>query len=198
MFIDNVVTYTYENKDGLTGEFVFKIKATDVNGRTSGKECIFVYDNDAIKMASPAGVEEPPGPLVTYADTIRFDVKPVVDRVYYRVDGGEEINATFKEGFYDSYPKYVGWLKNKNVTVKVYADVIYYFENIDRCFNNTLIDSSEYYLRVGSEGIGIEPSPRVKLPEYTPPMVPGFEIIVVIIALFLIVLMFKKNEYKKK
>jgi hypothetical protein len=185
IFEDDIILYTFENS--LLGNFTLKIVAVDVNGLTSQKECNFSYDEEAIKMALPPGVEHPPGPLVTYASTIKFDVKPKVSRVYYRVDGGKEINATLEKDFYETSPKYEGWIKNKNVTVRVYADVIHYFENLDRKFNNTLVDSSLYFLKVGAEGIGEEPSPEITLPKYTPISIPGFEILIFIISLILVI-----------
>ena len=207
IFEDNIFIYSFENVDGAIGEFNFEIIARDNNGleskRNDGKG-VFEYSNNTIKLPEPPGADVYPGPFLTYASTIKFDVSPEVNRVYYTVDNGREINATKNGDFYVTNPSYEGWPRNKNVTVKVYADLIHYFDRITDQqerdyskfidYNNTIIDSREYYFRVGEEGIGFEDSPKIKLPKPKFVQVPGFELLIFIISLVIAILIFKYGK----
>lgn len=203
---NNIFTYTFTNPDNLTGKFDFIITATDVNDigavPINGS---FTYSNDTIKLPTPPGTDTPPGPKITYADTIKFDVGTDVSRVYYTVDGGNEINATLNGDFYETTPEYEGWPKDKAVTVTVYADIIFYFveplalqteipESIQ--YNNTIVDTQIYYFNVsGDPTIGSKESPVAGMPLPQFYQVPGFELVVFLISLIAVVLIFK---YRKK
>lgn len=195
-FEDHILTYTYENIDNLTGEFSFKIIATDANEHSTEKEDTFTYSNDTIKLPEPLGADVSPGPEVTYTSTLKFDVGADVSRIYYTIDDGKEINATHEGDYYQSSPKQVGWMRDRNVTVKVYADIIYYFKNSEQQFNNTIVDTTTYYFNVSDvPEIGVEESPKIKLPRPHFEQVPGFETLVFIISLIVVVLIFK---YRRK
>jgi len=196
-FENSILSYTYENPTNMMGTYYCTIAAKDRSGHTTIVQGSFTYDNDTIRLPDPAGTDIAPGPMVTYASALSFDVKGNVSRVYYTVDDGLEINATKQGDFYQSYPKYIGWEKNKNVTVHAYAQVIYYFEHLNQPFNNTIVDSQPYYFQVGSDGIAQDLGPSVTLPQYKPIPVPGFEAIVFLsaigVALFLFVVKRKKK-----
>ncbi|UCH72174.1 MAG: hypothetical protein JSW62_01100 [Thermoplasmatales archaeon] len=197
-FEDDIFMYTYEGPENLTGEgtYSFKINVTDINGHTTEEEGFFIYANDAIKLAEPIGADIAPGPSVTYSTTIKFDVGTDVSRFYYVIDNINSINVTKVGDFYETYPKFNGWVKNKNVTLKACADVIYYFENRNQQFNNTILDSDIYYFNVsGAIEIGAEEPPEIDLPKYQPIQVPGFEMIIFIISFIAVILVFK---YRKR
>jgi hypothetical protein len=194
---DTIITYVYDNTENLTGEYRFIISATDVNGHNRKINHTFRYDTDAIKLALPAAATTPPGPLVTYAQNIEFDVEPSVSRVYYTIDGGKEINATMEEEFYETFPKFEGWKRNDNVTMRVYAEIIHYFKNLNRAFRNTINDSSTYYFQTTNGDIGEDEPPEIRLPTYKPVQVPGFEILIFIISLIIVVLILKYSRKDK-
>ncbi len=201
-FDDNIFRYTHESPDNLTGDntYTFKITAKDVSGHITEEEGSFRYSNDAIKLAEPIGATIVPGPAVTYSTDIKFDVVSDVSRFYYTVDDGDEINITKGDDFYVTAPKYEGWVKNKNVTVKSYAEVIYYFTNYPLQFNNTIVDYESYYFNVSDAiEIGGEKPPEISLPgpRYVG-ATPGFEVIVFILSLIIVALIFKFRKKDKK
>lgn len=193
-FENNMFSYTYDNMNHAMGNYQFGLIAQDKSGRITTEKGTFRYTNETIVVPEPAGADTAPGASVTYATTIKFDVDTAVSRVYYTINNGSEINATIQGDFYETYPKYVGWEKNTNATMKVYAEIIYYFDNIDQQFNNTIVDSSTYYFQVGSERIGEEPSPTIALPQYQPVLIPGFELAVFLLSLGCILILFKRRK----
>lgn len=201
-FDDNIFRYTHESPDNLTGDitYTFKITAKDVSGHITEEEGSFRYSNDAIKLAEPIGATIAPGPAVTYSTDIKFDVGSDVSRFYYTVDDGDEINITKGDDFYVTAPKYEGWVKNKNVTVKSYAEVIYYFTNYPLQFNNTIVDYESYYFNVRDAiEIGGEKPPEIALPgPHYVGATPGFEAIIFILSLIVVALIFKYRKKDKK
>ena len=195
-FENNIFSYTHQSPNNLTDSntFTFNISAKDVNGHITEKDGSFTYDNDVIKLALPSV-----GDVVTYATTIKFDIGSDFDRVYYTVNDGDEINTTEKDDFYETYPKYEGWVKN-NATVNVYAEVIYYFENYPLQFNNTVVDYDTYFFNVSdTPEIGIEKPPEITLPKYIPMRAtPGFEVAIFLISLVIVGLIFKFRKKDKK
>lgn len=205
-FENNVFRYTHPSPNNLTNyedTYNFKIIATDSSGHTTAVEDSFIYSNNAITCPEPLYADVPPGPRVGHATTIKFDVNTDVSRVYYTINDGIEINATKseQEDYYITTPKIIGWPKNQNVTVKVSAEVVYYFENLiingDFVqFNNTINDTSLYYLSVIDDpNVGTENQPTVTLPGPRYVLVPGFETLIFLIAIITVVLIFK---YRKK
>lgn len=201
-FANNIFSYTHESSDNLTGNntYTFKLTVKDVNGRITEKEGSFRYSNDAIKLAEPEEAFTQPGAEVTYSSDIKFDVELSVSRFYYTVDDGNEINVTKEGDYYETAPKFEGWIKDKNVNVSAYAEVIYYFTNYPIQFNNTIIDYDMYYFNVSDAiEIGGEKTPEITLPE--PRMVgatPGFEVAIFLISLVVVALLFKYRKKDKK
>ena len=192
-FEDNIFNYTYENPDNLLGEYSFRIIATDVNDLETEKDGSFSYSNDTIYLALPDS-----GEYVRAAQDIKFGVGADVSRVYYTVNG-VEVNATKGDEYYQTTPKMIGWEKNTNVTVKVYAEIIHYFTNLNEEFNNTIADTATYYFNVSDDPeIGTQPSQKIGLPGFSPVSVPGFEAVVFIISLVIVALLFKYRKKDKK
>ena len=114
------------------------------------------------------------------------------DRVYYTVNNGSEINITKKDNFYETNPIYKGWVIKNNVTVRLYAEVIHYFKNLDIKFNNTIVDTNVYHFNViEDQQIGTEEPPEIELPKPKFVQVPGFEIIVFIISIILLIVIIR-------
>ncbi|OYT29608.1 hypothetical protein B6U98_01885 [Thermoplasmatales archaeon ex4572_165] len=194
---NNIFEYEFLNPDNNLGTFSYIIQTEDNLGKTTQFNGTFVYDNDVIKIPEPPGASIFPGPSITYATDIKIDVKADADWVYYTVDG-ETINVTkdADDKYYSTTASYKGWEKNTKPTVKIYAKVIHYFENIPIAFNNSIVDNTEYYFNVSDDNeIGDLDSPVPTLPQPITVTVPGFELFIALISLIAVVLFFK---YKKK
>jgi hypothetical protein len=202
LFEDNIFSYTYENPNDILGEYYFTLLATDFSGLKSyiqNGNGTFIYSNDTIKLPEPSGANDPSGAEVTYTTDIKFDVKPDISRFYYSINEGDYINATKDGEYFQTSPKIEGWERGTNVTVKAYADIIYYFDNLPTEYNNTIIDSGLYYFNISDvPEIGTEEPPEIILPRPKFVQIPGFEIMVFIISLILVLLTFKfcKKEGK--
>ena len=217
---NNAFEYIYAHPANLSNEttYTYQITATDSSGRQSTKEGFFTFSQAAITIPDPLDVNIPPGPRVGSATSIKFKVGTNVTRLYYTVNDGDPINVTDMEGeFYITYPKYEGWPKNTNATMKVYAETKYSLpiatdklpdqmtdEELEKfqikidshTFNNTITDSQTYYFQVADEtGVGIEDSPEAPIPKIETVMIPGFETIVFLVSLLIVILIFK---YRKK
>ncbi|MFO7677330.1 MAG: hypothetical protein R6V50_02980 [Thermoplasmatota archaeon] len=202
-FSDNILQYIHESPQINTTEdisYSFILSATDVSGITTEKQGSFMFSNHAIKLAEPLEATTPPGPKVTYSTNLKFDVEPLINRFYYTVDGGEEINVTVEGMFYVSSPRYKGWIANANVTVQAYAEVVYYFKNNPQPYINTIVDSENYYFNVSDAlEIGRETPPEIQLPK--PRYVdatPGFEIAISIISLLFVAFIVKMKKKDRK
>ena len=220
-FENNIFKYVYED-DALNNETTIKftLKVKDINGReTVLPEKSFTFSNSIINVPAPLYATTPPGPEVGSAIDIKIKVNADVTRVYYTIDDGAPINVTKPEGseYYVTEPKYKGWSAGKNVTMKVYAEKIYSFDIVSdkqpsqmsekelldyqekirsNTFNNTIVDTQTYYFRVADEsGVGIEEPPTVSTPTIKVVQVPGFEALILVLALVAMVLIFK---YRKK
>jgi len=183
-FEDNIFSYTFENADNLSGEFKFKITATDVNKHTVVKEGSFKYTNDVIVLTTPKKGSD----LYSYTPiefkinsdvftpiefTVEGDTYTKDFRVYYRVDDGVEINVSRLDENnmedYRSTAEFNGWKKNDNVSLKSYVEVSYYFININKKFSNLVENPTVYNFKtldddnIGSEELLIPPSPIFKL-----------------------------------
>jgi len=205
-FNNNIFSYTYQSPDNLTENtdtYNFKITIEDSSGHATVIKDSFAYSNSTITCPEPLDADVSPGPRIGHATTLKFGINTDVSRVYYSVNDGMEINATKSEqdDYYLSNPKKNGWLENENATVNISAEIIYYFENhiVDGKFvefNNTIIDTVPYYFTVVDDpNVGTEPSPEIKLPGPRYVMAPGFEVLVFLISLVVVVLIFK---YRKK
>ena len=201
-FIDNVFRYTYESNATLSGDetYNFKLTAKDSSGHKTEKTGSFTFSTSTLTVPEPPGVGTSPGPEVGYATTIKIDSKAEVNRVYYTIDGSsKEINATYNkdDGLYTTKPIKNGWPSNGSaVKIKPYAQVVYYFENINEKFSNTIVDTSVYYFNVTKDpSIGTEANVEIGLPTAHYVKSPGFETLALLVSLGAVVLIFK---YRKK
>jgi len=202
-YYDTIFSYTYEGPDNLTDDESHSLKLTvkDSNEHKKIKTGTFSFSNDTIILAEPDI-----GDAVDANDDIRFTVNTEVNRVYYTVNNESEINATKKtdsETDYETFPKYKGWPDetDANASIKVYAEVIYYFQNylVNNqfvAFTNTIVDNDVYNFTIeDDDDVGEETSVKISLPKGKYVGTPGFEAIIFIAALLVVVLILK---YKKK
>jgi hypothetical protein len=200
-FEDNIFKFTFESPDNLTTDqetYNFKLTATDPSDHKTEREGSFSYSNNTIYLAQPEN-----GAAVYASYDIKFNVGAKVDRVYYTVEDGNEINATKLAEYYVTNSGYIGWPKVKNVAVNisVSAYVVYYFENVVEDFNNTIRDTDIYTFITNDDKGGTKESEKVTLPKAHYVFAPGFEILVFLISVVIAILIFKyrkKNERNKK
>jgi hypothetical protein len=216
-FNDNIFIYTYVGPDNITGEetHTYSLTVKDNGGNTNENKGSFSFSKDTIYLALPN-----PGDLVKAASDIKFGVKTNVLRVYYTVSNGNEINATQqadRKDFYITSPEYEGWSPGENKTVNVSAEVIYNFENdflkdekgnlvlnknnnaISRWFVNYINDTDTYRFEVADESsIGKEPVKAIARPKPRTVSAPGFEILVFLISLVVVILIFKYQNKDRR
>jgi len=217
-FEDNFIKYTFENIENIMGEYTCTLMVTDVSSHMTNTSMTFEYSNETLSIISSRFEDLRSGdPIVIAADE---KISESNFRVYYTVDDGEQINVERdnpddKEK-YETTPEFEGWNRNSNVTVNVYTEVIYYFENTMEEFNNTIIDSTPYSFttgddsNIGTEDILVEydhskditdskhdenelsyPLPKPKIVS-----TPGFEIIILLVSLVIAVLIIRFRKKK--
>ena len=211
------MSYIFSNPNNKTGEFKYTIFARDVNDLVTIKNGTFKYDNYAVVLTIPEN-----GSIIYSYTPIEFRVDKDVSeenfRVYYRVNDGPEINVSRidknDKSTYRSSAEYKGWLRNENVTLKAYVEVIHYFTNLDQKFNNTIKDTTTYHFKtaddpnIGTKDRLIPKDPYTSkqpkntlnyyLPYYKPTQTPGFELITLLIAFLSAILLFKNKKKNKR
>ena len=193
---NNIFSYEFNKNGNLSGNeevYQYWINATDKNNHVAAVHGEFIYTEDAIYLALPSS-----GDLVRAAQEIKFKVRSDVNRVYYEINN-VKINATKEGEYYVTSPKMIGWEKNTNVTIKVYAEVIHYFENLNQPFNNTITDTDSYSFRVSDDpDIGSEETPKIDMPRYKPLVIPGFEVLMLVVSLIVITLIARRSKKKRE
>lgn len=213
---NTIVKYVFKNPDNILDEFQYKLTVKDVSGIETKKSGIFSYDEYAIDVASYRFEN------LTHNDDIEIDVDEDVStenfRVYYTLNNGEEINVNRKNSQikdeYETSPVYEGWVEDADFTMNAYVEVIHYFTNIPKKYNNTIQDSEIYNFTTTEDSkIGDDLPPveynwtksnqpdnvlNYKLPFYRFVQVPGFEAIIVIVSLVIVVLIFKRKKKDEK
>lgn len=206
-FENNIFEYTYNNPENISGQYLFSLVATDVNGHKSQINSSFEYSEDALKIISSIFQDIRSGDVIT----IKADEKISKHnfRVYYTINNETEINVDREEEDdkerYETSAEFQGWEQNSNVTVRVYAEVYYYFVNVNENFTNIVKDTDKYNFSTGSDSnIGSEPAIELKDLSYNLPLsrglpsTPGFEIITFIVSLIAAILILKWGKKKKK
>jgi len=215
-FDNTIVKYVFQNPDDILDEFQYELTVKDVSGIETKKSGIFSYDEYAIEVASYRFEN------LTHNDDIEFDVDEDVStenfRVYYTINNGEEINVNRKnpqiKDEYETSPVYEGWVEDADFTMNAYVEVMHYFTNIPKKYNNTIQDSEIYNFTTTEDSkIGDDLPPveynwtrsnqpdnvlNYKLPFYRFVQVPGFEAIIVIAALVIVVLILKRKKKDEK
>jgi hypothetical protein len=226
---ESIFLYTFENPEDQMGEFTYTLTARDVNGHTTNNEGTFTYGEDIIVLTTPQNRSEVSSltPIEfkvqpNVYDPIPFDIqgnKEYMDfRVYYTVNNGIPINVSrltpSDREDYRTTPKYSGWIRGANVTLKVYVEVSHYFTNVNKRFNNTIEDTTIYqFTTTDDTAIGtatrlVPPSPNYALDNKNQPenafnyylpfpqqqQVPGFELVVFLVSLIGVVIILKRRK----
>ncbi|MBU0497219.1 MAG: hypothetical protein KKC68_07960 [Candidatus Thermoplasmatota archaeon] len=197
---NNILYYEYTNPSNMQGEYDVTIQATDINGFVTTINTTFRYSNDALNIISSIFKDLRSGdPIIIDADE---DISITNFRVSYHLDHGNEINISRKDpnkkDKYETTAEVVGWHPKNNYTMTLSAETTYYFMNNPIRYNNTVIDSTTYNFSTSTDNnIGTEP---VDEPNYILPYpryvaaTPGFELLVFIISLIIVILMFKQRK----
>jgi len=195
-----IYSYVYDNTGNLSGEYNYTIKAVDINNHKSEKTGTFEFTDNILSVTSSIPSPIRLGDFITIQ--ANKDISENNFRVYYKLDNGKEINVTRKnkddKTLYETSPKYVGWQPGANTTMKLYAEVSYYFINLNQKFNNTIENQKTYNFTVNDNpdiGETVPDALNYNLPSPTTIRVPGFEAIIFIASLVIVALIFK---YKKK
>ena len=216
-FENHLFRYTYENTENIMGEYQYLITVTDASGLIKSVPGTFEYNNETLSITSTIIPNMRSGdPIVIIADE---KISSENFRVYYQINNGSEINVNRDDPndkeTYETTAEYEGWTENTNVTVNVYVEAIYYFKNIAERFNNTVKDTTSYNFSTGLDANIGDDEPLLTynctlallkkdqapntinyaLPCPRGVSVPGFEVIIFLIPLLVVVLFFK---YKKK
>jgi len=213
---DNYLIYTFPSPSNDSGDITYnyEIKVKDINGieNREPQKGSFTFSNSTIRLSSHENAYSAPGPFVSSGTPITFEAPDNVDILYYTVNNGSKINATYDKGSkrFETSPEYEGWIAEQNVTITVYGQDIYNYDfimpttpdstfNVSKyIFNNTIKDTQTYYFQVGKENIGLEESPEVAGPPINYQQVPGFETIIFIIALISVILIIRHKKKKDK
>jgi hypothetical protein len=207
IFNNNIFRYSYENTENISGEYTFTLIAEDVNGHETKINDTFEYNEDALKIISSLFSDIRSGDIIS----IKADQKISSEnfRVYYVLDNDEEINVDRAdindEEKYETTAEYQGWSENSNVTMTLFAEVSYFFVNINENFTNVVRDNTEYEFSTGFDSsIGTEPPLEINELNYNLPYprglpsTPGFEIIAFMVSLIAVVFILKSKKKKKK
>jgi len=214
---DTILRYTYENPSNLLGTYNYTIIVSDVNNRKTTITGTFTYATDVLEIISSRFS----GIMSGDAITIKADdqISRENFRVFYRIENGSDINVDRKDTNdkekYETSAEFEGWSANSTVTVHVFAEARYYFVNIPEKFSNTVRDTQDYLFSIANDqNIGTE-EPLVEwnytlaslrqpqLPNtlnYITPYprdigaTPGFEVIILLLAIVVIVFLFKRKK----
>jgi hypothetical protein len=218
---NNILRYTFENPDNKLGTYNYSMIVTDVNNLKTTVTGTFTYATDVLEIISSRFT----GIMSGDAITIKADdqISTVNFRVYYTIDNGSEINVDRQDvndkEKYETSAEFKGWSRNSTLLVDVYAEARYYFLNIPEKFSNTVKDTRDYvFTTADDQNIGTEEPlaewnitryilKQPQLPNtlnYVVPYpvqvgaTPGFEILVFVLAIVVVVFLFrrKKNDDK--
>jgi len=221
-FENNIFRYTYENPNNLLGTSNYTFIISDVNNRKTTVTGSFTYATDALEIISSRFT----GIMSGDAITIKADdqISKENFRVYYKIDNGSDINVNRKETSdkekYETSAEFKGWTTNSTVTVRVYAEARHYFLNIPEKFSNTVSDKKEGYLFSTTNDQNIGTSEPLVEYNYTLVLLrksqlpntlnyqlpyptsrgatPGFEVVVSVLAIVVVVFLFKRKKNDKK
>lgn len=221
-FEDSIFIYTYSGPHNITDDvtYTYILNVTDVNKHTTIRNGTFTYSYNTLAITSSQFSGLMSGDSITI--NANEKISPWNFRVYYRINNGSEINVNRKDVSdkekYQTSPEYEGWAPNTNLTLTVYAETRYYFENMPKKFSNNVTDTTTYNFSTGNDpNIGQEPvlveynytreaigkkqlpnTLNYKLPYPTMINVPGFELVLFMLSILSAVLIFKYRKQNKR
>jgi len=200
---NDMIQFIYDQNTSLLGQYNFTIQAMDSNGHRTAATDTFTYSTDALSVTSSRISDLTSGDTITIKANRRISVENF--RVYYRLDNGGEINATRRTASdierYETTPESNGWAENSTVVMHLYAEVSHYFLNNPTRYSNNVTANLTYTFSTGVDsniGTAADPTPNYPLPQ--PSMqgaTPGFEILVALGALAVVVLVIRKKKRKQ-
>jgi PGF-CTERM protein len=220
IYENNILRYTYLNPSNTLGTFNYTLIVLDVNNRKTTTTGTFTYATDVLEIISSRFTDIMSGDAITIkADQ---DISTENFRVYYKIENGSDINVNRKittdKEKYETTAEFKGWTANATVSVSVFAEARHYFLNNPEMFSNIVRDSRNYLFTTANDAnIGTE-EPLVEwnatlallnqpqLPNtlnYITPYpistgaTPGFEVLVVLVAIIAVVLLFKRKKKDK-
>ena len=218
---NNIFRYTYENPSNLSGTYNYTAIVSDVNDQKTTITGSFTYVEDVLGITSSSRFGITSGdPIIIKADE---RISKYNFRVYYKINNGRDINVDQQEEGdrekYETSAEFKGWTANSTMTVQLYGEARHYFLNIPEKFSNTVRDTTEYeFSTANDQNIGTE-EPLVEwnytlaslrksqLPNtlnYALPYpisigsTPGFEVVVLILSIVIVVFLFKRKKNDKK
>lgn len=214
---DNIFRYTYENPDDLLGTYEFLFVVSDVNDKRTTMNGSFTYSRDALNITSSLRDGIRSGDSITIKADERISKENF--RVYYRIDGSQDINVDRKtpsdKERYETSAEFEGWTPNATLTVRVYAEARYYFINVPEKFSNIVTDTQVYEFSTANDptigtqeplvewNVTLASLQKPQLPNtlnYVLPYprsigaTPGFEAIMLILAVVVGMLLFKRKK----
>jgi len=167
----------------------FEIIAKDENGHVSRYKGMLHFSQAVIYIESNGTIEA--------NQTIKIFVLKNVSayRVYYIVNGNE-VNASFSKNqgnyaIYTTSPIYQGWKAGEN-EIQPCAEIIHYMKNTKIPLKATIKGKIYKINVINSTTIGSKAPPAVKKPVPPPIRTPGFEFVMVLVAIILVMRRKKK------
>ncbi len=221
-FNNTILRYTFHGPTNINGvvNYTYELRVVDVNNLVTIRNGSFYYSSNALSITSSKLDNLKSGDIIS----IRADprISPWNFRVYYKLDNDSEINVNRKDPndkeHYITTPEYEGWNPSRNYTLRLHAEVRYYFENLPLEFSNIVVDSTLYNVSTSDDtNIGTSPplveynytlemmgkkqlpnTLNYKLPHPTMIMVPGFQLILMLPVIILVALIFKYRKNNRK
>jgi hypothetical protein len=217
---NNIFRYIFDDSGDAQGTYNYTFIVSDVNNRKNTVAGSFTYTTDALEIISSRF----DGIMSGDAITIKADKQISTEnfRVYYRIDNSADINVDRKDvgdkEKYETTAEFKGWRENATMAVQVYAEARHYFINVPEKFSNTVRDTEEHTFSTANDpNIGTE-TPLVEynytlaaqrkpqlpntlnyqLPYPVTVSTPGFEAVVTVLAVIVVVLLFKRKKNTKK
>jgi hypothetical protein len=200
---NGILQFLYNQNNTALGKYNYTLTATDPSNHRTVVSGNFTYTANALNVSSSQTFGLRSG------DTISIRADPRISKdnflVYYGLDNGAKINATRRTPSdrerYETSPEFQGWTPNSTLTMSIHAEVSYYFLNNPVRYANNVTSSQTFTISTGIDpAIGATPDPK---PNYALPQptfqgaTPGFEIIVALGALAVVVLVVRKQRRKR-
>lgn len=197
----NQTVYSHLFQSNQTGTFTYVITARDATGHRATREGNFSFAREVVRVDIPS---QPLDPDDEIRIRVRSDISPEPFLVYYVIDG-TQVNATFLEediigghtyGVYITNSSHVGWQQSSHLQMAVYARPTYYFVGVEEPVTGIIPGGTYNVSTTADSNIGTEKSPEIKdLPQPRPlRQVPGFELLVVLAAVGIILFFKRRSE----
>lgn len=201
---NGIFQFLYNQPNTTLGQYNYTITATDPSNHRTTVHGNFTYTTNILNVSSSQTLGLRSG------DTISIRADPRISTnnflVYYTLNNGAKINATRRTSSdperYETSPEFAGWTQNSTLTMQIHAEVSYYFINNPVRYSNNVTSSQTITVTTGLDpaiGATADPKPNYPLPKpQLQSATPGFEILVAIAALAVVVLVVRKQKRRKR